>query len=374
LSRTRNGYLAGEMSAVPSTIASQAPEAPAHSPASKDDGTPALTSLANGAGCGCKLAAAELLPIVRGLSVPQDERVLVGSATGDDAGVFRIDERRALVQSVDFFTPLVDDPYDFGRIAAANALSDLYAMGATPLTALNLVAFPLQRLGGETLRTILRGGLDVATQAGVAVVGGHSIEDAEPKYGMAVTGIVDPERLVTNAGGRPSDALVLTKPLGTGAIVAAAKRGMHEPALCARAVATMVTLNAGAAAAALEAGVHAMTDVTGFGLLGHLHTVCRESGLSAELRASHVPVLGGVRELLQSGEGVSGGSRRNTAWAESFASFDDDVEQWRRELLYDPTTSGGLLVALPQASVERLPGVVVGELVDGPAGAIRVRA
>jgi selenide,water dikinase len=348
---TRNGYLAGEMSAAPP-----------------------MTSLADGAGCGCKLGAAELFPIVRGLSGPDDERVLVGSATGDDAGVFRIDERRALVQSVDFFTPLVDDPYDFGRIAAANALSDIYAMGGTPLTALNLVAFPLRRLGGETLRTILRGGLDVATQAGVAILGGHSIDDAEPKYGMAVTGVVDPERMVSNAGGRPGDALVLTKPLGTGAIVAAAKRGRHEPALSARAVATMVTLNAGAAAAALEAGVHAMTDVTGFGLLGHLHNVCRESGLSAELRASHVPALGGVRELLESGEGVSGGSRRNAEWAASFACFDEDVEQWRRQLLCDPTTSGGLLVALPPERVEGLPGVVVGELVDGPAGAIRVRA
>jgi selenide, water dikinase len=335
-----------------------------------------MTSLANGAGCGCKLGAAELLPIVRGLSAAatEDERVLVGSGTGDDAGVFRIDERRALVQSVDFFTPLVDDPYDFGRIAAANALSDIYAMGGTPLTALNLVAFPLERLGGETLRTILRGGLDVATQAGVAVIGGHSIDDAEPKYGMAVTGVVDPECLATNAGGQAGDALVLTKPLGTGAIVAAAKHGMHEPALCSRAVATMVTLNAGAAAAALEAGVHAMTDVTGFGLLGHLHNVCRESGLSAELRAGHVPALGGVQELLQSGQGISGGSRRNAAWAASFASFDDDVEQWRRQLLCDPTTSGGLLVALPPTRVEQLPGAVVGELVDGHAGAIRVRA
>ncbi|MGN6373609.1 MAG: selenide, water dikinase SelD [Solirubrobacteraceae bacterium] len=339
-------------------------------------GAPAatLTSLAGGAGCGCKLGAAELLPIVRGLPAAGDERVLVGSATGDDAGVFRIDEQRALVQSVDFFTPLVDDPYDFGRIAAANALSDIYAMGATPLTALNLVAFPLRQLGGETLRAILRGGLDVATQAGVAILGGHSIDDAEPKYGMAVTGVVDPERVVTNAGGQPGDALVLTKPLGTGAIVAAAKRGVREPALLSRAVATMVTLNAGAAAAALQAGVHAMTDVTGFGLLGHLHNLCRESGLSAELRAADVPALGGVRELLQSGEGASGGSRRNAEWAESFASFDEEVQEWQRRLVCDPTTSGGLLVALPASGVERLPGVVVGELVEGPAGSVCVRA
>lgn len=334
---------------------------------------PTLTSLANGAGCGCKLGAAELLPIVRALPVTSDERVLVGPATSDDAGVFQIDERRALVQTVDFFTPLVDDPYDFGRIAAANALSDVYAMGAVPLCALNLVAFPLERLGGEALRAILRGGLDVATQAGVAVVGGHSIEDAEPKYGMAVTGIVAPARMVTNSGGRPGDVLVLTKPLGTGAIVAASKHGVRNPALLARAVATMVSVNAGAAAAALEAGVHAMTDVSGFGLLGHLHNLCRASGVAAEVDAHCVPALAGVRELIEGGEGASGGARKNAGWAESFACFDERVPEWRRQLLCDPTTSGGLLAALPAQAAERMPGVAVGRLVEGPPGTISVR-
>jgi selenide, water dikinase len=335
--------------------------------------TATLTSLAHGAGCGCKLAAADVLPIVRALPVASDERVLVGSATSDDAGVFRIDERLALVQSVDFFTPLVDDPYDFGRIAAANALSDIYAMGAKPLCALNLVAFPLEQLGPETLRAILRGGSDVAAQAGMAVVGGHSIEDSEPKYGMAVTGIVDPGDLITNAGGLPGDVLVLTKPLGTGAIVAAAKRGHANPALLLRAVATMVGLNAGAADAARQAGAHAMTDVTGFGLLGHLHNLCRESGLAAELYASELPALGGVQRILEAGHGSSGGAQRNAAWAQSFARFDEDVEEWSRQLLCDPTTSGGLLIALPASRGERLPGVEVGRLVDGPAGTIYVR-
>jgi selenide,water dikinase len=335
---------------------------------------PPLTSLAEGAGCGCKLGAAELLPIVRGLTGTDDERVLVGSGTSDDAGAFALSDELALVQTVDFFTAPVDDPYDFGRIAAANALSDVYAMGARPLCALNLVGFPLERLGGETLRAILRGGRDVAAQAGVAILGGHSIEDREPKYGMAVAGVAHPDSLVTNAGGRDGDVLVLTKPLGTGAILAAAKHGVGCPALRARAVATMVGLNEGAAAAARQAGVHAMTDVTGFGLLGHLHNLCRESGLAAELHAERVPALAGVRELLRDGAGSSGGARRNAAWARSFASFADDVEQWRRALLCDPTTSGGLLAALPNASAEQLPGTVVGRLLQGPPGRIHVSA
>jgi selenide, water dikinase len=366
-----------------------------------------LTSLAKGAGCGCKLAAAEMLPIVRGLPSAFDERVLVGAATSDDAGVYRLSDTMALVQTVDFFTPLVDDPYDFGRIAAANALSDVYAMGGTPLTALNLLAFPLERLGGETLRAILTGGFDVAAEAGAAVLGGHSIEDDEPKYGMAVTGVVDPARMLTNAGGRPGDALVLTKPLGAGAVVAAQRRGACAPELLEEAVATMATLNAAGAAAALDAGAHAMTDVTGFGLLGHLHHLCRESGLAAEVEASRVPALAGVEELLEGGAGLSGGSRRNGAWAESFTRFDDDVERWLRRLVCDATTSGGLLAAVPASEaagrggrkaagrlveehgegvgrlmeehgqgLDRLMaggGHVIGRLLDGPAGTIRVR-
>ena len=184
-----------------------------------------LTSLSSGAGCGCKLAAADLLPIVMDLPAATDPRVLVGAPTGDDAAVFALSEELALVQTIDFFTPLVDDPYDFGRIAAANALSDVYAMGGRPITAMNVVAFPLEQLGGDVLAAILRGGLDVVTEAGASVVGGHSIKDDEPKYGMAVTGTVDPRRIVTNAGGLAGDVLVLTKPLGVGAIVTAAKRG-----------------------------------------------------------------------------------------------------------------------------------------------------
>ena len=338
---------------------------------------PSLTSLASGAGCGCKLPAAELLGLLdRFAPEPRDERLLVGSATSDDAAVYRLGEELAIVQTVDFFTPPVDDPYDFGRIAAANALSDVYAMGGTPLTALNIVAFPLGLLGADVLAGILEGGASVVREAGAAIVGGHSIEDAEPKYGLAVTGVVDPRRLLTNAGAQSGDALVLTKPLGVGAVMAARAHGNRDELLLDRAVATMVSLNDRASGAALTAGAHAATDVTGFGLLGHLHHLCRESGLAAEVGARAVPALDGVRELLEDGSGASGGARRNAAWAQGFTSFADSVAPWRRALLADPATSGGLLIALPAAGAGKLAaaldGAVVGRLLDGPPGTIEV--
>jgi selenide,water dikinase len=333
---------------------------------------PTLTALASGAGCGCKIAAADILPVVRGLPTVQDPRLLVGSATSDDAAVFTLRDDLALVQTVDFFTPLVDDPYDFGRIAAANALSDVYAMGGTPVTALNLVAFPLETLGPDVLREILRGGQDVVSQAGALVVGGHSIADDEPKYGLAVTGLVDPAAMTSNAGGRAGDALVLTKPLGVGAIVTAQKRSGVPADLLAAAVHTMVRLNDEAAAAAREAGARAVTDVTGFGLLGHLHHLCRESGLAAEVDAAAVPAIDGVEDLLRDAGAVSGGSRRNGEWAEGFARFADDVPAWRRRLVTDATTSGGLLIAADPAAAASLPGPVIGRLAEGAAGTIAV--
>src|SRR5215207_2871773 len=260
---------------------------------------PALTSLSHGAGCGCKLSAADLRPIVAGLPRPTDPRVLVAADTADDAGVVRLSDDLALVQTVDFFTPIVDDPYAFGRIAATNALSDIYAMGGTPVTCLNLVAYPLEQLGAEVLREILRGGADAAAEAGASIVGGHSIDDPEPKYGMAVTGTVDPRAVLTNAGGAPGDALVLTKPLGAGTVATAIKRGLADDALVARAIEVMTTLNDRAAAAAREAGAHALTDVTGFGLLGHVHELAAASGVAAEIDAGAVPAIDGVLELLQ---------------------------------------------------------------------------
>ena len=323
-----------------------------------------LTALATGAGCGCKLPAAKLLPVVRALPPQADPRLLVGAATGDDAAVIRVRDDLALVQTIDFFTPPVDDPRDFGRIAAANALSDVYAMGGTPISALNVVAYPLEELGGDVLAEILLGGLEVVARAGAVLAGGHSIDDPRPKYGLAVTGTVDPRRMLTNAGGRAGDALVLTKPLGTGAIVTA-----RASELLPAAVETMVALNDEASGAALAAGARAATDVTGFGLLGHLHNLCRESGLAASVEADAVPVLDGVEPLL-AGPGISGGTRRNAAWAAEFTSF-DGVAPWRRTLLADATTSGGLLVAVEDPAA--MQGAVIGRLIDGPPGTIRVR-
>jgi selenide,water dikinase len=332
----------------------------------------ALTSLSHGAGCGCKLPAAALLPIVRGLPAAAAPELLVGSATADDAAVWRVSDELALVQTVDFFTPVVDDPYDFGRIAAANALSDVYAMGGRPLTALNLVAWPLDKLGPEPLTEVLRGGLDVVRSAGAEVVGGHSIDDPEPKYGLAVTGAVHPERMVTNAGGRAGHALVLTKPLGGGAVVTARKRGLADDGLLAAAVEVMAALNAEASAAAVAAGAAAMTDVTGFGLVGHVHSLARESGVAARVDAAAVPAIEGVEALLSADGAVSGGSRRNREYAERFASFAAGVEPWRERLVCDATTSGGLLVAIDPARAGEVPGPVVGRLVAGEPGAIAV--
>src|SRR3954468_24854452 len=257
-----------------------------------------LTSLSHGAGCACKLPAAELHALLADLPRSDDPNVLVGSDTADDAAVYRISDELAIVSTADFFTPIVDDPYDFGRIAATNALSDVYAMGGRPLTALNLVAYSLEELGEEPLRAILRGGADVAAAAGVAVVGGHSIDDREPKYGMAVTGVVNPRRLLRNSTARVGDALYLTKPVGGGVASTAAKRGLASEALVRAAVDVMTTLNRDASAAALEAGASAATDVTGFGLLGHLHELTLASGVAAELDAAAVPAIPGALELL----------------------------------------------------------------------------
>src|SRR3954454_519368 len=281
----------------------------------------ALTSLSHGAGCGCKIGAADLRPIVAALPRPTDPRVLVGSETADDAGVFRVTDDLALVQTVDFFTPIVDDPYAFGRIAATNALSDIYAMGATPVTCLNLVAYPIEALGPEVLAEILRGGADAAQAAGASVVGGHSIDDPEPKYGMAVTGTVHPDRLLTNAGGRAGDVLVLTKPVGAGAVATAIKRGLASGEVVDRAIAVMTTLNATASEQALAAGAHAATDVTGFGLLNHLNELALASGVAAEIDAGAVPAIEGVLELLGEGGAIAGGTRRNRAHAERFSAF-----------------------------------------------------
>jgi selenide,water dikinase len=331
-----------------------------------------LTELSHGAGCACKLDPAALHPLLAQLPSTTDPAVLVGSETADDAGVYRVSDELAIISTTDFFTPIVDDPYDFGRIAATNALSDVYAMGGTPIMALNLVAYSLEELGPEPLREILRGGSDVAAAAGVSIVGGHSIDDREPKYGMAVTGTVHPSRILRNSTAAAGHALYLSKPVGGGAATTALKRG-HGDGVLPGTVAVMTRLNREASAAALAAGASACTDVTGFGLLGHLHELCLGSGLAAEVAAGSVPAIDGVPDLLRGGEPpVAGGTRRNRAWVEPHVAWDDGVPEHLRWLLCDAMTSGGLLVAAPDGS-EGL-GAHIGHLVEGEPGRISVAA
>jgi selenide,water dikinase len=339
-----------------------------------------LTDLSHGAGCACKIGPAELREVLARLPVQDSPALLVGSETCDDAGVYRISDELALVQTVDFFTPIVDDARDFGRIAAANALSDVYAMGAQPLTALNLVAFSIERLGAETLALILEGGAEAAAEAGVPIVGGHSIDDPEPKYGMAVTGIVHPRAVVRNSTGRAGDVLFLTKPIGGGVVTTGAKRGLAADDVVRRCTQVMTTLNAAAARAATTIGASAMTDVTGFGLLGHLHELALASGVAALVEADAVPVIDGARELLAAGA-LAGGSRRNREWLTPQLRFAESVPDLERSLLCDAMTSGGLLVATPpgraqdmeRALAEAAPqSARIGTLRAGPAGRIAV--
>jgi selenide,water dikinase len=332
-----------------------------------------LTALSHGAGCACKLSPAELHPLLAELPRPDDPNVLVGSDTADDAAAYRVADDLAILTTVDFFTPIVDDPYDFGRIAATNALSDIYAMGGEPLTALNLVAYSLEDLGGDVLREILRGGQDAASAAHVAIVGGHSIDDSEPKYGLAVTGRVHPDRLVRNSTARVGDDLYLTKPVGGGVASTAAKRGVANGDLTARAIEVMTTLNRDAAAQALESDLSAMTDVTGFGLLGHLHELALASGTAAEVEASAVPAIEGVLELLRGDDPpIAGGTRRNREWVEPFVEFDAAVPDELAWLVCDAMTSGGLLVAARPGS--GAPGTRIGRVIAGEPGRIFVSA
>lgn len=321
-----------------------------------------LTQFAHGGGCACKIPPGELEDIVRGLAVPPGPDVLVGLDSGDDAAVVRIDEHTAIVSTADFFTPVVDDAYDWGRIAAANALSDVYAMGGRPLVAVNLVGWPREVLPQELLREVLRGGLDVAAEAGCQVGGGHSIDDPEPKYGMAVTGLADPARLLRNDAARPGLPLSLTKPLGVGVLN---NRHNRTGEVFVQAVECMVTLNRGAAEAALAAGVTAATDITGFGLLGHLLKMARASGVSAVIDAAAVPYLPGAREALRDGF-VPGGTRRNLDWVRPELSSGCGEDELL--LLADAQTSGGLLV------VGEVPGApVIGEIVPRQDRVLEVR-
>ncbi len=285
--------------------------------------------------------------------VTQDPNLLVGLATSDDAGVYRLTDDIALIQTVDFFTPVVDDPYDFGQIAAANALSDVYAMGGKPLTAMNLIAFPTKKLGLEVLAEILKGGADKVQEAGAIIVGGHSIEDAEPKYGLALTGTVHPDRVLSNAGAKPGDKLVLTKPIGVGIITTAIKGGVASPEAIDEVTRVMAALNNTAAEVMQEVGVNACTDVTGFGLLGHASEMARASGAGMNIYAAAVPVLPPAREYVKMGI-VPGGTRGNLRYLRDLVDFAPAIPEEMQLLLADAITSGGLLIAVPAEKTNRL--------------------
>ncbi|MBN1919215.1 MAG: selenide, water dikinase SelD [Verrucomicrobia bacterium] len=306
-----------------------------------------LTRLVENAGCASKIDKASLHRILDGLPASTDPRVLVGVPAGDDAGVYKLDGAKALVQTVDVFSPSVDDAYTFGQIAAANSVSDIYAMGGTPLTALSIVGFPIRKLPHAVMRDILRGGLDKMAEAGVAVIGGHSIKDEEIKAGFAVTGLIDTDRVITNAGARPGDALVLTKPIGAGILLFAAVID-HAPAGAVDAVAaSMAALNKTACELMLELGAHACTDVTGFALAGHLAEMARSSGVDVELVWDDIPIFSGLLECIGQGI-VPGAIERNREASGEAIVAGDGIEPGMIDVCLDAQTSGGLLVALPE--------------------------
>lgn len=339
--------------------------------ASSDE--PRLTSLAHGGGCGCKLAPHVLSELLAGLSSPAPKDLIVDAATSDDAAVWRVNDGAAIVATTDFFMPVVDDPYEFGRIAATNALSDIYAMGASPIFSLAVVGMPVGKLPTQTIRKILDGGRRVAEEAGAPVAGGHSIDSVEPIYGLVALGLVHPERLKRNSTARAGDVLILGKPLGVGIFSAALKKGLLTDGDYAAMIASTTRLNRPGTELARIEGVHAMTDVTGFGLLGHLAEVCRGAGLGAALDREAVPVFAGARRLVD--EGVkTGASGRN--WASVSGMIDAALSDAERDIFCDPQTSGGLLVACADSAVEDALGAfrrhghdaaVIGRMTPGPA-------
>ncbi len=331
---------------------------------------------------GPEALAQVLRPLAEMFDAASYPDLLRGLASPDDAAVWRLDAERAVVLTADFFPPVVDHPYHFGAIAAANALSDLYAMGARPLLGLNLVGFP-ETLDPAILSEILRGGGEKMKEAGAVVAGGHTTTDQEPKYGLAVLGLVAPEAVLTNAGARPGDRLLLTKPIGTGIVTTAHKRGKASDEDLQAAIRSMERLNGWALEALRAAGprLHALTDITGFGLLGHAHEVAHESRVSLELEWQRVPLLPGAERYARKGY-LTGGGARNAAFYARWVDWEAELEGWQRDLLYDPQTSGGLLAAVGQdalpAVVEALerasePASIVGRVVEGPPGRVVVR-
>ena len=342
---------------------------------SSSDIPPRLTSLSHGGGCGCKISPAILADLLkRSAAAAPHAALLVGTETGDDAAVYQLNDSQALIATTDFFMPIVDDPFDFGRIAATNALSDVYAMGGRPILALALLAMPVNVLPAELVREVLRGGETVCAQAGIPIAGGHSIDSVEPIYGLAALGLVHPRNVLRNSGARAGDVLILGKPLGVGILSAALKKGVLGDAGYRQLIDTTTRLNSAGPELATLPGVHAMTDVTGFGLLGHLLGMCRGAGLGARVRLGQVPEIDGVRELMREGY-LTGASARN------WASYGDEVRlapgltPLDQALLCDPQTSGGLLVACAPEAVPAALGVferegcglaaVIGEVREG---------
>jgi len=315
--------------------------------------TATLTQNVKAAGCAAKLGPADLAQILESLPTFDHPDVIVGTETNDDAGVFRLRDDLAIVNTVDFFTPIVDDPFVFGQVAAANAISDIYAMGAEPRTALNIVAFPRGTMPIEVLGEILRGGSEKAREAGVVVIGGHSIIDEEVKYGMAVTGEVHPDRVIRNVGVQEGDALVLTKALGTGIITTALKERKAAQESIDAAVRSMTTLNGVSSRVMRRFAVHACSDVTGFALLGHAQEMAAGTHVTIVLEAAALPLLPGALELAEAGH-LTGGCRRNRAYLQDKVSVDTSVRPGLVEIGFDPQTSGGLLIALPSADAPRL--------------------
>jgi len=342
----------------------------------------ALTKLVKNAGCASKIAPADLARVLSRLPLINDPRILVGTRTADDAGVFQVSPDLCLVQTVDVFAPCVDDPYQFGRIAACNSLSDVYAMGGTPLTALSIIGYPMDALGGEWIYRMLKGGMDALAEAQVALVGGHSINDDEIKLGFAVTGVINPRSIVTNAGAQPGDVLILTKPIGTGIICFAAQMGRASEEAIRAARDSMTALNRAASQVMQRVGAHACTDVTGFGLLGHLCSIVRESGVTAELWWDAVPTLPGVGAYAAEGM-VSGAAERNREFAGDYIEGAQEAPDEVLDILHDAQTSGGLLIALPEETGERTlrelhaagcsEAAVVGRVTDKSRGRIIVK-
>lgn len=341
-----------------------------------------LTKLAKRAGCAAKHPPGFLLPLLGLLPPVTDPNVLVGSSTADDAAIYKLSDELALVLTTDFFTPIVDVPRDFGRVAAANALSDVYAMGGKPLSALSIVGFP-DSLPATVLGEILAGASAVASEAGIAIVGGHTIKSEEPIFGLAVVGTVHPARVLSNAGAKPGDVLILTKPLGLGIISTAAKNDQDTKGAIAEAIRVMTTLNRAAAEVLTRFEVHALTDVTGFGLLGHLRNITAASGVTAEVWADRVPVLAAAREYVKAGI-APGGTRANAKFLADWVEYGSNVSQEEQLLLCDAQTSGGLLVAVPEKIADEvaraleaagtLAGAVVGKISGAGGGEIRVAA